>query len=106
MPSSTESSLASPGLCPQLPEANGSGDLWRRNAETVLLVDHDGAVRTVLARSGHTVLEAESGLEALRIGEQYNGPIHLLLTDLVMPELSGRELMERLRLLARARHPC
>jgi signal transduction histidine kinase len=73
--------------------------------ETILVVEDDAPlralVRGVLAASGYTVLEARAGEEAVRLGEQYAGPIHLLLTDVVMPGLSGRELAERLA----ARHP-
>ena len=50
---------------------------------------------------GYKVLEASQGEEALRVGEQHRGPIHLLLTDVVMPGLSGRQVAEALR----QRHP-
>jgi YesN/AraC family two-component response regulator len=49
------------------------------------------------AHAGDLVLEARSGPEALQISEQFRGPIHLLLTDVVMPELSGCELIDRLK---------
>ena len=68
--------------------------------ETVLLVDDNdfvrGYVRQVLLTSGYQVQEAQDGREALRIGEEFEEPIHLLLTDMVMPHLGGRELAERL----------
>jgi len=54
-----------------------------------------------LERHGYTVLEARHGADALRIVEEYAPHIDLVLTDLVMPEMGGRELVERLR----ARHP-
>jgi CheY-like chemotaxis protein len=68
--------------------------------ETVLLAEDEDAVRTLtrlaLQREGYTVLEARHGEEALTIAKQYAGTIHLLLTDLVMPKLSGRQLAELL----------
>ena len=72
--------------------------------ETVLLVEDAAAVRTVtkhvLERQGYTVLEAPNGDAALRVAQGHRGPIHLLLTDVVMPGLSGRQLADQ---LARAR---
>lgn len=66
----------------------------------VLVVDDDDAVRAVackvLRRSGYEVLEARGGYEALRIVREEKGDVDLLLTDVVMPELGGRELSERL----------
>jgi PAS domain S-box-containing protein len=75
-----------------------------RGTETVLLVEDDEAVRkfakSTLDTSGYTVLEARDGQDALRIAEEHEGPIHLLLTDLVMPRMGGRELTD---MLTRAR---
>jgi two-component system, cell cycle sensor histidine kinase and response regulator CckA len=69
--------------------------------ETLLLVDDEAAVRSsarrLLERNGYTVLEARHGGDALRIAEESERPIELVLTDLVMPEMGGRELVERLR---------
>ncbi len=76
------------------PAANGT--------ETILLVEDEVAVRSmvrsVLTRCGYTVLDASSGAEALGITRQYSGTIHLLITDVVMPGMSGRELVEKLAL--------
>jgi PAS domain S-box-containing protein len=68
-------------------------------SETVLVVeDEDGILalaRMVLDRLGYTVLTARSPHVALSLMAQYEGPVHLLLTDVVMPEMSGRELRTR-----------
>lgn len=73
--------------------------------ETVLVVDDEDDVRRLLAdvlRLGaYVVLEARDGEHALQIAERHGGPIDLLVTDLVMPRLTGLELADRLRL----RHP-
>jgi two-component system cell cycle sensor histidine kinase/response regulator CckA len=69
-------------------------------SETVLLVEDQPEVRALahaaLTRHGYTVLEASQGEEALQIVQDYREDIHLLLTDLVMPVMSGRELAHRL----------
>ncbi len=52
--------------------------------------------RAVLTRHGYTVLEASQGEEALRIAQDHHAQIHLLLTDVVMPAMGGRELARRL----------
>ncbi|HKC66268.1 MAG TPA: PAS domain S-box protein, partial [Pyrinomonadaceae bacterium] len=68
--------------------------------ETILLAEDDervrGLVRAVLEDYGYRVLAAENGGAALAISERHSGPIHLLLTDVVMPEISGSELADRL----------
>jgi two-component system cell cycle sensor histidine kinase/response regulator CckA len=68
--------------------------------ETVLVVEDEEAVRQLAARTlfvrGYTPLVAHTGEEALRLSEQHRGPIHLLLTDVVLPRMSGSRLAETL----------
>ena len=69
--------------------------------ETVLMADDEPGVRAlariVLETFGYTVVEAADGEAALRAGLAYPGPIHLLMTDVVMPRMNGRQLADRLR---------
>ncbi len=71
-----------------------------RGSETVLLAEDEPAVRAiaqqVLERQGYTVLAAPSGADALALAAQHGVTIHLLLTDVVMPGMSGRDLADRL----------
>jgi CheY-like chemotaxis protein len=75
----------------------------RAGTETILLVEDEPGVRQLvremLHRLGYTILEAGGGSEALRIFEQHRGGIDLLLTDVIMPQMSGRDLAARLRTL-------
>ena len=68
-------------------------------SETILLVEDDEQVRhlthTILKRQGYTVLVAENGIEALAAVEAQNGSVQLLLTDVVMPGMNGKELYEK-----------
>jgi len=68
--------------------------------ETVLLVEDEESLRTLIAQGlesyGYTVLDASGGPEALRIAAEHNGSIALLITDVVMPGMSGGELARRL----------
>ena len=72
-------------------------------SETVLIAEDEPGVLTLvcdtLRTHGYTVLEARNGKEALAISQRYQGPIHLLLTDVVMPQMNGREVSERLLLV-------
>ena len=73
--------------------------------ETILLVEDEDMLRGLLAKflrlCGYTVLEARHGGEALLTCERHPGPIHLMVTDVVMPRMSGRELADRLHPYAR-----
>jgi PAS domain S-box-containing protein len=68
--------------------------------ETILLVEDEEPVRAVirktLSANGYMVLEARHGRDAILTADRHRAPIHLLLTDVVMPEMGGRELAERL----------
>jgi PAS domain S-box-containing protein len=74
-----------------------------KGTETVLVVEDEHEIRDLvgdyLQQNGYTVLHAQNGREALEIAHRYKGLIHLLITDLVMPELGGRELADELRRL-------
>jgi PAS domain S-box-containing protein len=84
-------------------EARGTGRRPRlpEGRETVLMAEDEGGVRAVarevLTLCGYTVLEGCNGREALELGRRHRGPIHLLLTDVVMPQMSGPELAEQLK---------
>ncbi len=82
-----------------VPVVNGSfGKAIGR--ETILLVEDDpsvrGLVQEALGLSGYEVLVARHGIEALLTGAKHMGPIHLLLTDVAMPQMSGPEVAEKL----------
>ena len=74
-----------------------------QRSETVLLVEDEDAVRELtrmtLLSKGYKVLEAASGEEALKICEGHSGPIHLMVTDVIMPNVSGQELAQRITTL-------
>jgi signal transduction histidine kinase/ActR/RegA family two-component response regulator len=88
--------------CDAAPEHLGAGPGEApRGTETVLVAEDDAGVRQFVTAAlrglGYQVLEAEDGEAALRASAAHPGPVHLLLSDAVMPRLSGRELWERLR---------
>ena len=88
--------IATPADVPAGPQKGGPA----RGSETVLVVEDEPAVLTLSQRAleaqGYVVLAASDAAAALRVVERHGGTIHLLLTDVVMPGLSGRELAERL----------
>ena len=91
-------SPAGPDAGGQPAQAPGAGDY--SGSETVLLAEDEDAVRKfvahVLRRNGYTVLEACDARAAMPLGEHYEGAIDLLITDVVMPGLSGPDLAKRL----------
>lgn len=72
----------------------------RRGTETVLLVENAEPLRALakefLKSSGYAVMEADNGKEALQIARSFSGPIDLLLTDVIMPGMGGKQLAEQL----------
>lgn len=86
--------VASPNIPARRPKP-GTGH------ESILLVEDDAAVRRsvrrILTSFGYQILEATNGNEALRVSDRHAGRIDLLLSDLVMPGLSGREVAQKLR---------
>ncbi|MCW5979220.1 MAG: response regulator [Bryobacteraceae bacterium] len=68
---------------------------------TILVVEDEPGIkallRKVLQKQGYTVIEASGGEEAVRVADDHKGPIHLLVTDVVMPRINGYELAYRLR---------
>jgi CheY-like chemotaxis protein len=87
-------------MCPDQEFRQPAGPSGRPPEETILVVDDDpevlGLTRFILATEGYFVLEALCGEDALRVAEEHAEPIHLLLTDIVMPGMNGRELADRL----------
>jgi signal transduction histidine kinase/ActR/RegA family two-component response regulator len=75
--------------------------LGLKGTETILLIEDARSLRDVvcetLEEAGYTVLVAEDGTKALQVAEEYTGPIHLIVTDVIMPGLSGRHAAERVR---------
>ena len=74
-----------------------------RGGETILIVEDEADVRRLgrqyLEMQGYRVLEAPEGAAAIQISNSYSGPIHLLLTDVIMPGMNGRELAQRISAL-------
>jgi len=80
------------GMSPRPSETSGT--------ETLLIVENESAIRALLqvalSRNGYTVLTAESGRKALELVRNHTGAIHLLITDVIMPDMDGPELVRHL----------
>ena len=80
--------------------AAGAVEPTVRGRETILLVEDEASIlrltRRMLERTGYTVLSAGTPGDAIRLAEAHSGEIHLLITDVVMPELNGRDLAKKL----------
>jgi len=90
-------------LAPPPPTVAPSVSGTLRGSETVLVVEDQDEVRkvvvAVLGKCGYCVLAAAGGGEALLLAAHHPGPIHLMLTDVVMPQMNGKELAEQLKIL-------
>jgi PAS domain S-box-containing protein len=90
-----------PVACEEAPQHRPSAEIVtaNRGAGTILLVEDEESLRTltksILEQSGYKVLEACNGNEAVTMASENSGPIHLLLTDMVMPGMNGRAVAEK-----------
>jgi PAS domain S-box-containing protein len=95
MPGASEGARAPSAL----PAADAAPSV--RGSETLLLVEDEAEVRelvqNILLAQGYRVLVAQDGVEALQVARAHEGPIHLLVTDVVMPRMSGKALADQLR---------
>ena len=82
-------------------EAEHKQAALQRGSETILVVEDEAGVRELagefLRAHGYAVLEAKDGIEALEIAARHEGTIHMILTDMIMPRMSGAELVTRLQ---------
>jgi two-component system cell cycle sensor histidine kinase/response regulator CckA len=97
--SAPEEAVAAPTLVPDAVPAKPAVDLTGRG--TILLVEDEEGLRGLNARGlasrGYTVLEAANGVEAIRVLEEHNGEIDLVVSDVVMPEMDGPTLLKEMR---------
>jgi two-component system, cell cycle sensor histidine kinase and response regulator CckA len=92
-------------------QAIGTDSVMRsaiRCHETILLVEDEPwllkPIKAMLEKQGYAVLAASTPGEAIRLARERNGEIHLLMTDVVMPEMNGRDLAKNLRRTSRRQH--
>ena len=85
----------------EVPKHDGDLATIRRDTETILVVDDADlirdVVRKILGSCGYAVLDAKDGDACLRVCQQYPGPIHLLIADMFMTEMNGREVADHFR---------
>ncbi len=86
---------------PEAPVAKSAGELLPRGGETVLVVEDDAGIRAVVVSMleclGYSVVTASTGREAVELLRRAQPAVHVVLTDVVMPQMSGPELVDRLR---------
>ena len=74
----------------------GKEKVEENNNETILITEDNGPVlelaKTILSGKGYNILSADNGSDAMRIIKSYSSQIHILLTDIIMPEMNGKEL--------------
>ena len=94
---------AAEGELPRSARASKPSAFANHGSETILVVEDEDQIREMvcqyLQQGGYCVLQAKNGKEALEIAQRYRGSIHLLLSDVVMPEISGHELAQELKRL-------
>ena len=99
-PLATATATAPEAVAPRTPERSPATPAPARGNQTILVAEDETAVRrlirTLLHREGYTILEASNGREALEIVASYQGPIHLVVSDVMMPELTGTALTKEL----------
>jgi len=87
----------------ELPERHDNASSTPRGLETILLVEDELAILNmaamILTNQGYKVLQANSPIEGIRVAEEHIGKIHLLITDVIMPEMNGRDLASTLQSL-------
>ncbi len=85
------------------PQEESLAEIAMGHGETILIVEDEVAIlnlsRAMLERLGYTLLTASTVNEAMRLAEEHAGEIHLLITDVIMPEMNGRDLADRLHTL-------
>jgi CheY-like chemotaxis protein len=93
--------LPEAGAAPASTACRPAAALQVKATETILVVEDEDEIRDMvrdyLERKGYTVVAANNGSDALQVAQRYKGSIHLLLTDIVMPQLAGPELAQQIK---------